>query len=122
MNTPRFNYDRNPGATSRSRARKYSKWIRLSHTGRKVPDHSTDAERRKIYAVVAPPMTADLGGETIRRILIFDNHPDSLQLVFGRGLNADIDLRAPQIASRRSIILGLVLTLAIVLATLWLLL
>jgi hypothetical protein len=67
-------------------------------------------------------MPADLGGKTIRRILIFDNHPDSLRLVFGRRLNTDFDLGAPQITSRRYTILGLVPILAVVLTTLWLLL
>jgi hypothetical protein len=67
-------------------------------------------------------MLADLGRKTIRRILIFDNHPDSLRLVFGRRLNADVDLSTPQTTSRRYIILGLIPILLIVLATLRLLL
>jgi hypothetical protein len=67
-------------------------------------------------------MPADLGRKTIRRILIFDNHPDSLRLVFGRRLNADVDLSAPQTTSRGYIILGLIPILAVVLTTVWLLL
>ena len=121
MKTPRFNYDRDPGATSHPGARKYPKWIRMSRIGGKFPSRSIGPERRKIYAIVAPPMPADLGGKTIRRILIFDNHPDSLRLVFGRRLNADVGPGAPQITSRY-IILGLVPILAVVLTTLWLLL
>jgi hypothetical protein len=122
MKTPRFNYDRNPGATSRPGPRKYPKWIRMSRIGGKLPSHSTGPQRRKIYAIVAPPMPADLGGKSIRRILIFDNHPDSLRLVFGRRLNTDVDPGAPQITSRRYIIFGLIPILAVVLATVWLLL
>ena len=34
--------------------------------------------------------------KTIRSILIFDNHPDSLRLVFGRRANPHIDLSAPE--------------------------
>jgi hypothetical protein len=34
--------------------------------------------------------------KTIRSILIFDNHPDSLRLVFGRRANPYIDLSAPE--------------------------
>jgi hypothetical protein len=94
----------------------------MSHIGGKFPGHSTGPEQRKIYAIVAPPMSADLGGKTIRRILIFDNHPDSLRLVFGRRLNADVDPGPPQTTSRRYIILGLVPILAVVLTTLWLVL
>ena len=39
--------------------------------------------QKKIFAIVAPPIPADVGGKTIRCILIFDNHPDSLRLVSG---------------------------------------
>jgi hypothetical protein len=81
MNAPRFNYGCNPGATSLPSARKYPKWIRVSDIG--YLRDSTGLGRKKIFAVVAPPMPADLGCKTVRRILIFDNHPDSLRLVFG---------------------------------------
>jgi hypothetical protein len=121
MNSPRFNYDRNPGATPRPSSRKYAKWTRLPHIGPRFLRNSTGPERRKIYAIVAPPMPADLGGKTIRRILVFDNHPESLRLVFGRGLNT-VDVGAPEITRRRYIILGLIPIVAIVLVTLWLLL
>jgi len=60
-------------------------------------------------------------GKTIRRILVFDNHPESLRLVFGRGLNT-VDVGAPEITRRPYIILGLIPIVAIVLVTLWLLL
>jgi hypothetical protein len=122
MKTPRFNYDRDPGATSRPGARKHPKWIRMPDIGGKFPRHSTGPQRRKIYAIVAPPMPADLDGKTIRRILIFDNHPDSLRLVFGRRLNADVYPSAPRTTSRGYIILGLIPILAVVLTTVWLLL
>ncbi len=94
----------------------------MSRIGGEFPSRSIGPERGKIYAIVAPPMPADLCGKTIRRILIFDNHPDSLRLVFGRRLNADVGPGAPQITNRRYIILGLVPILAVVLATVWLLL
>ncbi len=122
MKTPRFDYGRDPGATSRPGARKCPKWIRMSRIGGKFPSHSTGPQRKKVYAIVAPPMPTDFGGKTIRRILIFDNHPDSLRLVFGRRLNTDVDPGAPQITGRRYIILGLIPILAVVFATLWLLL
>jgi hypothetical protein len=122
MNTPRFNYDRNPGAISRPRTRKYSKWTRLPHIGPRFLRNSTGPERRKIYAIVAPRVPADLGRKRIRRVLIFDNHPNSIRLVFGRRLTADVDLGAPKTTGRGYVILGLVPILLIVLVTVWLLL
>jgi len=122
MNTGRFNYDRNPGAISRPGTRKYSKWTRLPHIGPRFLGNSTGPQRRKIYAIVAPPMPADPGRKTKRRILIFDSHPDSIRLVFGRRLSADVDFTVPEITGRRYIILGLVPILVIVLVTLWVLL
>ncbi len=37
-------------------------------------------------------------GKTIQRILIFDDHPDSLRLVFGRGAHPPVGRTAPQSA------------------------
>ena len=64
-------------------------------------------------------MPADLGCKTIRRILIFDNHPDSLRLVSRLRVGPDVDLAAPRYRSRSHLILGLVVIIALVLATIW---
>lgn len=82
---------------------------------------STSSGQKKIFAIVSPPTPADLGDRTIRRILIFDNHPDSVRLVFGHRLDADVDFIAPKVTTRY-IIPALIPVFAIVLATLWLLL
>jgi hypothetical protein len=45
----------------------------------------------------------------IRRILIFDNHPDSLRLVFGRRLLSDVDLiRSKRVSSWELIVVSMV--------------
>jgi hypothetical protein len=132
MKTPRFNYHRNPSATSRPGARKYLKWIRVSHIGGLVLRDSSGSRRRKIFAIVAPPMPADHGRKTIQRVLIFDNHPDSLRLVSGQNLNPDVDLaagrvrgaaairlRTPRHASHSHLILGLALIVTLVLTMFW---
>jgi hypothetical protein len=86
-----------------------------------------------MFAIVTPPMPADRGcKKTIRRILIFDNHPDSLRLVSGQRLNPDVDLAtgrvrvvaatglaAPPPTSPSHVILGLVLIMTLVVAMLW---
>jgi hypothetical protein len=122
VKTRRFDYDRNPGATSPPGIRKYPKWIRLSDIGGPLLRDSTRSGQRRIFAIVAPPVPAGTGGKTIRQILIFDNHPESLRLISGRRVNTDVDLGAPKITSWPHILLGLVPILAVVFATLWLLL
>jgi len=118
MNTPRFNYDHNPGAASRPRARKSRKWIRVGHvSGPVLRDFA--GSRKKLFAIVAPPMPSDPGRKSARHILIFDNHPDSLRLVSQQNRNPDVDLAAPRNASPSHIVLGLVLILTLVLGMFW---
>jgi hypothetical protein len=82
---------------------------------------STGSGRKKIFAVVSPPVPAYFGRKTIRRILIFDNHPDSLRLVSESDINSDVYLAGAQHTSRSYIILGLGLIMTLVFAMLWLL-
>jgi hypothetical protein len=100
MNIPRLNYERRPNAPSSLRPAKYArpKWIRVSHVGGPFLRDSGIPERRRIFAIVAPPKV-DVSGKAIRRILIFDNHPDSLRLVSRLHVRPD-DLAATPCASR----------------------
>ena len=130
MKTPGLNDERSTGAPSRLSLRKYAKWIPVSEIDDWLRHHSTGSGRRKIFAIVAPPIPVDRGGKTVRRILIFDNHPDTLRLVSERRLNPDVDLAtgrvrpasgpaAPGQARPSHVILGLVLILTLVLAMFW---
>src|SRR5260370_15941523 len=110
MNTPRFNFDRSLGAASRVRLREYSKWIWIFRIGAQLLRDSRDSGRRKIFAIVTPSVSADLGRKPVRWILIFDDHPDSLRLVSERRVNSD----APRNSSRLHVVLGLVLILTLV--------
>src|SRR5438105_12993693 len=82
MNIARFNNERRPNAHSPLRPARYArpKWIRMSDLGGPFLRNSGIPERRRIFAIVALPKV-DGSGNAIRRILIFDNHPDSLFLV-----------------------------------------
>ena len=127
MNTPRFNYNRGPGEPSRLSPRNYPKWIGVSHIDGPLLRDSKGSGRRKIFAIVAPSTRADIGYKTVRRVLIFDDHPDSLRLVSRQYLNPDVDLAAGRVrstgglaaaqqTSHSHVVLGLVLILALVLA------
>jgi hypothetical protein len=54
---------------------------------------------RKIFVVKQTshlPATNAAPAKTVRRILIFDNHPDSRRLVFGRRAASHVHLSDPQ--------------------------
>jgi hypothetical protein len=76
---------------------------------------------RRIFVIkqVRRLTAANAAGKKIQRILIFDDHPDSLRLVFGRRANPDVDLAAPPHTSPSHVILGLALILALVLGMVW---
>jgi hypothetical protein len=55
----------------------------------------------------------------IRRVLIFDNHPDSLRLVFGKRANPYVDLSGPQRVRSWELVLISVLVLGLFIAMFW---
>jgi hypothetical protein len=61
----------------------------------------------------------DAAGNKIRSILIFDDHPDSLRLVFGRRTHSHGDLSVPQRTSSWDLIVVLMLTMVALIAMVW---
>src|SRR6266404_4789022 len=114
MNTRRFGFERRPGGASRPKAREFPKWIRVSDFSSAVLRYPMVSGQKKIFAIVAPPIPADVGCKTIRRILIFDNHPDSLRLVSKLCVRPDVDPATPRYTSRSHVILGFVVIMALV--------
>ena len=118
MKTPRFNNEDRPGTRSPFSPLRYPhpKWIRTSAIGDRL---RRDSMRRKIFAIVAPPAPSDSAGNPVRRILIFDNHPDSLRLVSKQHPNSDVDLAALRNTNGSHVLLGVVLILTLLLGMLW---
>jgi hypothetical protein len=119
MNTSRFNYDRRSGATTDPSARNYLKWIRVSRISTSLLSDSTGSGRKKIFAIVAPSTRVNSDGKTIRRILIFDNHPESLRLVYRQRSTPDVDLVAARRAHPVHLVFALLLMLALWIAMFW---
>jgi hypothetical protein len=119
MDTSRFLHNRKPGTASLANARECPKWIRVAQFGSLVPRDSTASGQKKIFAIVTPPMPADVGDKMIRRILIFDNHPDSLRLVSRLRLRPDVKLDAARRAHPAYLIFALLLMLALSIAMFW---
>ena len=66
---------------------------------------------RKIFIIKKTSRlpSTNAAGKKIRRILIFDNHPDSLRLVFGRRRLSDVDLiRSKRVSSWELIVVSMV--------------
>jgi hypothetical protein len=121
MKNPRFNNDRNPGSTSRLRPQNYPRprWVQLAKTDHQLLGESTDSGTNRIFAIVTPPLPASSGGKTIRRILIFDNHPESLRLLYRQRPSPDVDLVAARRAHPVHLMFALLLMLALSIAIFW---
>jgi hypothetical protein len=68
-------------------------------------------------AVQLPP-TSSAGSRTVQHVLIFDDHPESLRLVFG-GAAAQVDLSRPPGASLWYLVLLSIVIISSLIAILW---
>jgi len=80
---------------------------------------SASPGQKRIFAIVSPPIPTSVDGKTIRRIVIFDNHPDSLRLVLDSGVNVAGNDAVSRRERRTSVICGLILIAMLVAALLW---
>ena len=117
MESSRFNDGSERRQLSRSTMGRHLRWIRRPELSC-LPD-STSSGRKRIFAIVLRPIPTQVKGKTIRRILIFDNHPDSLRLVFEPGVELDTDDAASRRERRIAIICGFILIAIVVGALLW---
>ena len=84
-----------------------------------VLGESTYSGTNRIFAIVTPPLPASSGGKMIRRILIFDDHPDSLRLLYRQRPSPDVDLVAARRAHPVHLMFALLLMLALSIAIFW---
>ena len=90
----------------------------MSQFGRRLSPW-TGSGRKRIFAIVSAPESSSDGGKRALRVLIFDNHPDSLDLVFNGESNPPIDLSPPRPLKLRYLILLAFLTLGGLTAMFW---
>jgi hypothetical protein len=76
---------------------------------------------RKIFVIKKTSRLRSTNGadKKIRRILIFDNHPESLRLVYGRRSNRHVDLSAPQRVSSWELIIVCFVTFVGLIGMFW---
>jgi hypothetical protein len=95
----------------------YPRWIPMAEFD--CVTNSTSSGEKRIFAIVSRPIAAERKGKAIRRIVIFDNHPDSLRLVLESGVELDRDDAAARWERRASMICGSILIAILVAALLW---
>jgi hypothetical protein len=85
---------------------------------------SVDRQHRRARKIFIIKKTSRLpstnaAGKKIRRILIFDNHPDSLRLVFGERANPYVNLSLPQRVSSWELVFVSILTMSALFGMFW---
>jgi hypothetical protein len=119
MATPRFN-DGSQRAISWSAMASNSRWRRVPELG--CVRNRGHARQKSMFAIVSRSIPSEVESKTIRRTVIFNNHPDSLRLVLEAGLDAATDDTALLQERRTSIICGSILIAMMVGSLLWALL
>gem|GEM_PF-1984811 len=90
-----------------------------------APDFSVTrqqhGQRRKIFVIKQTSRlpTTYGKGKKIRRILIFDNHPDSLRLVYGRRPHPYADLSRPRRVGFWELVIASILMIAGLVGMFW---
>ena len=119
MKKGRFNYE-SRGAAGSPPARQEDRrliWIPAAHTDKSLFRNSVGKRQRRIFAVISPPLRLDRSRKPIRRVLIFDNHPESLRLISRQYANRN---RQPGLRPiHRNVILSLFLVLILAAAMFW---
>jgi len=92
-------------------------WIQLPELGR-VREFTKSGQKR-IFAVVSRPIPTEVKGKTTRRVLVFDNHPDSLRLILQSGVDFHSEPVVWSREKRTSIVCGLILIAMLAGAMLW---
>jgi len=95
----------------------YPRWIPMAELG-SVRDWTSSCEKR-IFAIVLRPIAAEVKGTAIQRIVIFDNHPDSLPLVIQHCGDVGSDDAGSRREKCTSIISGSILIAMVIAVLLW---
>jgi hypothetical protein len=120
MDSSQFESGARRYAISRFATENDPRWIPMAELG-SIRDSTSSGEKR-IFAIALRPIAAEVKGKAILRIVIFDNHPDSLRLVLQSGVDSYSDAaarwerRAPIICG--SILIAIFLT-ALLLQLYW---
>jgi hypothetical protein len=117
MNTGRYDDGSDRRAIWRPARGSYHRWVRVFERSR--IDASTRSGQKRIFAIVSRPIPVDNEGNTIRRVVIFDNHPESLRLMSYSEADTGTHDAACRPHRRTSMICGTIVLALVVAALLW---
>jgi hypothetical protein len=118
MDSSQFKRGAGRYAISRFAIENYPRWIPIAELG-SVRDSTSSGEKR-IFAIALRPIAAEVKGKAIRRIVIFDNHPDSVRLALESGVDLDShEAAASRWERRMSMTCGSILIAMVIAAMLW---
>src|SRR4051812_38396928 len=84
-------------------------------------DETQSSRRKRIFIVREVQLlpAADTTSRKMQRILVFDNHPETLRLIFGGRADADADFSEPQPTSLSEFVIATALTVVAVMGMFW---
>jgi len=82
-------------------------------------DDLTKSPQRRIFTIISGPIPTGVEGKPGRRVLIFDNHPDSLCLALESSVDSDSHDDDCRRARRTAIVCGCILIAMLVGALVW---
>jgi hypothetical protein len=89
--------------------------------GLPAPSGKPGVRAKKIFIIkqeIRWPQT-NAAGKRIRRILIFDNHPDTLRLVFGRRVDSNVHLSHSERMTSSGVALLWILVFVLMIGMVW---
>ena len=117
MIAPRSNDPSRRRAMSPRTGKSKPQWVRIPNPDASLPLRTQ--RERELFAIVSRPIPTAIEGKTIRHVVIFDNHPDSLRLILQAGLGQTADDFAVRRDKLIPFVCGSVLIAMSIAALLW---
>jgi hypothetical protein len=123
MNTPRRNYASKKTSRATIPAKSRRRWTRLSKIDtqglHKRLANSSEGTSRRLFAIVSRPESSFPGAKQVRRVLLFDNHPDTLRLLFAQTRKSKRGFTSSDLGRAFQLLLAVSLISILASATLW---
>ena len=114
MDGSRFKDGRGYYAISRFTIENHRQWV-------PVAERDSNLGKKRVFAIVSRPIAAGLKGKAIRRIVIFDNHRESLRLLLESLVDSENNDASANWERRASMICGSIVIAIVLAAMLWVL-
>jgi hypothetical protein len=86
---------------------------------RELASKALKSRGRRFFALVSRAEASSLDSNQLRRVLIFDDHPDSLRLLFARRLASELPVTSPDRWRALHVLLVVSLLCVLLAAVVW---